>query len=95
MRWSVSRPCCAGGATPDTLVPPAEFIGVAEESGLIVEIGAWVVSRATADIARWIADGLQAMPVAVNVSARQCVNRNIVEVVRSALREIRAFRRHC
>jgi diguanylate cyclase (GGDEF)-like protein len=74
---------------PDTLVPPAEFIGVAEESGLIVEIGAWVVSRTTADIAQWIADGLQAMPVAVNVSARQCVNRNIVEVVRSALEESR------
>ena len=70
---------------PDTLVQPADFIGVAEESGLIVEIGAWVVARAAADIAQWIADGLQAMPVAVNVSARQCVNRHIVDVVRSAL----------
>jgi len=72
---------------PDTLVPPAEFIGVAEESGLIVEMGAWVVQRATADIASWIAQGLEPMPVAVNVSARQCVNRNIVEVVRLALEE--------
>ncbi len=70
---------------PDTLMQPADFIGVAEESGLIVEIGAWVVARAAADIARWIADGLQAMPVAVNVSARQCVNRHIVDVVRTAL----------
>ena len=72
---------------PDTLVQPADFIGVAEESGLIVEIGAWVVARAAADIAQWIANGLQAMPVAVNVSARQCVNRHIVDVVRSALRD--------
>ncbi len=70
-----------------TLVQPADFIGVAEESGLIVEIGAWVVARAAADIARWLADGLQAVPVAVNVSARQCVNRHIVDVVRSALQE--------
>ena len=73
--------------SPDVLVQPLEFIGVAEESGLIVEIGAWVVSRVTQDIARWLADGHKAMPVAVNVSARQCVNRNIVEVVRSTLRE--------
>ena len=73
--------------SPDVLVQPMEFIGVAEESGLIVEIGAWVVSRVTQDIARWLADGHKAMPVAVNVSARQCVNRNIVEVVRSTLRE--------
>ena len=74
---------------PDTLVLPAEFIGVAEESGLIVELGAWVVQRATADIASWITQGLTPMPVAVNVSARQCVNRNIVEVVRLALEESR------
>jgi diguanylate cyclase (GGDEF)-like protein len=71
----------------DTLVQPADFIGVAEECGLIVEIGAWVVARAAADIAQWIAEGRQAMPVAVNVSARQCVNRHIVDVVRAALQD--------
>ena len=72
---------------PDMLVQPAEFIGVAEESGLIVDIGAWVVLQVARDIARWISDGRRAMPVAVNLSARQCVNRNIVEVLRSALAE--------
>ncbi len=72
---------------PDVMVQPVDFIGVAEESGLIVEIGAWVVWRVTQDIARWLADGHKAMPVAVNVSARQCVNRNIVDVVHSALRD--------
>jgi diguanylate cyclase (GGDEF)-like protein len=70
---------------PDTLVQPADFIGVAEESGLIVDIGAWVVQRVTRDIADWVAHGHQPMPVAVNVSARQCINRNIVDVVRNAL----------
>ena len=73
--------------SPDTLVQPADFIGVAEESGLIVDIGAWVMQRVAHDIARWVADGRQAMPVAVNVSARQCINRNIVDVVRRALED--------
>jgi diguanylate cyclase (GGDEF)-like protein len=72
---------------PDTLVQPVDFIGVAEESGLIVDIGAWVVQRVTSDMASWLSQGLQAVPVAVNVSARQCVNRNIVDVVRRALQE--------
>jgi len=72
---------------PQTLVAPGEFIAVAEESGLIVDIGAWVVHRVARDIARWVGEGRQALPVAVNVSARQCVNRHIVEVLRAALRE--------
>ncbi len=73
--------------TPDSLVQPDQFIGVAEETGLIVEIGAWVVMQAAKDVAAWLAAGRPPLPVAVNVSARQCVNRNIVEVVRAALRE--------
>ncbi len=73
--------------TPELLVQPDQFIGVAEETGLIVEIGAWVVMQAAKDLARMLAAGQPAVPVAVNVSARQCVNRNIVEVVRTALRE--------
>ena len=73
--------------TPELLVQPDQFIGVAEETGLIVEIGAWVVMQAAKDLAGMLAAGQTAVPVAVNVSARQCVNRNIVEVVRDALRQ--------
>ena len=73
--------------TPDQLVQPDQFIGVAEETGLIVEIGAWVVLQAAKDLASMLAAGHPAVPVAVNVSARQCVNRNIVEVVRNALQQ--------
>ena len=73
--------------TPEALVQPDQFIGVAEETGLIVEIGAWVVMRVARDLAAALAAGRVAMPVAVNVSARQCANRNIVEVVRSALQQ--------
>ena len=73
--------------TPELLMQPDQFIGVAEETGLIVEIGAWVVMQAAKDLAGMLAAGQTAVPVAVNVSARQCVNRNIVEVVRDALRQ--------
>lgn len=73
--------------TPEELLTPGSFIGVAEESGLIVDIGEWVVQQAARDVAAWRAAGLQAAPVGVNVSARQCLNRGIVDVVREALRE--------
>ena len=73
--------------TPDLLVLPDQFIAVAEETGLIVEIGAWVVLQATKDLAAALASGRQALPIAVNVSARQCMNRGIVEVVRNALQQ--------
>ena len=64
---------------------PAQFIALAEESGLIVELGEWVVREAARQIASWVAQGLEPVPVAVNVSARQCLDRHIVEVVGDAL----------
>jgi diguanylate cyclase (GGDEF)-like protein len=75
--------------SPQELVQPADFIGVAEETGLIVEIGAWVVQQAARDIAASLAARRPVVPVAINVSARQCLNRHIVEVLRRALRETR------
>ena len=75
--------------SPQDLVQPNDFIGVAEETGLIVEIGAWVVMQVARDLADALAARRPALPVAVNVSARQCVNRNIVQVLRRALRETR------
>ncbi len=53
------------------IVPPARFIPDAEESGLIVQIGDWVLGEACAQAARWQADGLPEMTVAVNLSAVQ------------------------
>ena len=53
------------------LVPPGQFIGVAERTGLIVDIGAWVVERACADAARWRDQGLGTLPLSVNVSVVQ------------------------
>jgi ammonium transporter, Amt family len=69
------------------LLEPAEFVPVAEESGLIVPIGAWVLNEACAVVTRWnAADGTTGGGwVNVNLSGRQLADPNIVERVRDAL----------
>ncbi|MEO8248619.1 MAG: EAL domain-containing protein, partial [Burkholderiales bacterium] len=67
------------------LLMPAQFIGLAEETGLIIELGEWVMREATRQIAEWNALGLQVVPVAINVSARQCLDRQIVDALRVAV----------
>jgi diguanylate cyclase (GGDEF)-like protein len=52
-------------------VPPAQFIPVAEEAGLIVAVGEFVLRRVVADMVKWRAAGATLVPVAVNVSAEQ------------------------
>jgi two-component system, chemotaxis family, CheB/CheR fusion protein len=49
-------------------VPPAQFIAVAEQSGLIIKVTDWVVRRAFATLRRWVDAGLTAVPVFVNIS---------------------------
>jgi EAL domain-containing protein (putative c-di-GMP-specific phosphodiesterase class I) len=66
------------------LLSPGEFIPMAEETGLIIEIGEWVLNEACRQIAAWRQDGAD-IDVAVNVSARQLVQPDIVDVVRGAL----------
>jgi diguanylate cyclase (GGDEF)-like protein/PAS domain S-box-containing protein len=53
------------------LVPPADFIGIAEDSGQIAAIGAWVLETACKQQAAWLAEGLAAGVIAVNVAAHQ------------------------
>ncbi|HEU4375980.1 MAG TPA: EAL domain-containing protein, partial [Telluria sp.] len=69
------------------LVGPAHFISFAEETGLIIPIGEWVLRRACAQNQQWQAAGLAAIPVAVNVSARQCAHPDLEAVVRRALEQ--------
>ena len=72
---------------PDVqLVPPDEFIGIAEETGLIHPIGEWMLQRAALDCARW-QDVAPGVGVSVNVSPRQFDSPSVVEAVASALRE--------
>jgi len=66
------------------LLEPAAFVGIAEETGMIVEIGEWVLSEACRQVAAWRAAGAD-IHVAVNVSARQLAQPDIVEVVQQAL----------
>jgi diguanylate cyclase (GGDEF)-like protein/PAS domain S-box-containing protein len=71
------------------MVPPAEFIPVAEESGLIIRIGEWVLDAACAQLRRWQESGKPPVRVAVNVSARQFQQGDIVEMVRRTLQRHR------
>jgi len=68
------------------LVPPAEFIPVAEDAGLIVELGAWVLAHACQQAATWAAQWPERrLGVSVNLSAHQLVRGNIIDVVSQAL----------
>lgn len=67
------------------LIPPADFIPLAEESGLIVPIGKWVIETACAQAKAWQSMGLPMMRVAVNLSGIQFTDSNIVETIRGAL----------
>jgi predicted signal transduction protein with EAL and GGDEF domain len=68
------------------LVSPLRFIGLAEESGLIVQIGDWVLRTACAQAQAWRTAGLPPVSVSVNVSARQFEDKRLVERVADALR---------
>ncbi|MEP7098911.1 MAG: EAL domain-containing protein, partial [Burkholderiales bacterium] len=67
-------------------ISPGEFIPVAEESGFIVSIGAWVLERAVTQAAAWVAVG-RATTVSVNVSALQFQQPGFVDGVAAVLRE--------
>jgi len=67
-------------------VPPDSFIPLAEESGLIVPIGRWVLDEACRQAAAWAAEGL-GISVSVNVSAYQLGRKELLEDVRRALGE--------
>jgi len=66
------------------LVPPNDFVPLLEESGLIVEVGLWVIEQATADIQGWRSLGLPAPRIAVNVSEVQVRHPNFVAMVLKA-----------
>jgi predicted signal transduction protein with EAL and GGDEF domain len=69
------------------MVAPAEFIALAEETGLIVPIGQWVVQTACMQLKDWEGKpGLQELQLAVNVSARQFRHPDFVEQVSDALK---------
>jgi diguanylate cyclase len=68
------------------LVPPAKFIPLMEETGMIIEVGAWVLRQACVDRVTWLEQELDAPRIAVNVSTVQLRQTDFVSVVRSALK---------
>jgi diguanylate cyclase (GGDEF)-like protein len=68
-------------------IAPSEFIPVAEECGLIGELGRWVLLRACSDAASWLRTTGVALNVAVNVSARQLRDGDFIDAVRHALHD--------
>ncbi|MEE8347922.1 MAG: EAL domain-containing protein [Dehalococcoidia bacterium] len=69
------------------LVAPAEFIPVAEDTGLIVPLGEWVLRTACAQNKAWQEEGIPPLRVAVNLSARQFQQRNLIDMVAQVLEE--------
>ena len=63
----------------DELLPPGKFIQIAEETGLIVPIGAWVLETACAQQRKWQDMGLGPLRIAVNLSPRQFSHRHLVD----------------
>ena len=69
------------------LVAPAAFIEAAEETGLIVPIGEWVLRKACDEVMNWLESGLKAVPVAVNLSSAQFHVADLLTRVASILNE--------
>ena len=80
LRWRTSQ---------NELIPPSRFILLAEETGLIIPIGEWILRTACRQFKRWQAAGLPSFRMAVNISARQIRQPDFVESVANILMETR------
>lgn len=69
------------------VVPPAEFIPVAEETGLILGIGEWVLRSACLQAKSWVDEGLPVARMAVNVSGQQFVLKDFPQLVAAVIKE--------
>ncbi|HET9578072.1 MAG TPA: EAL domain-containing protein, partial [Usitatibacter sp.] len=69
------------------LLGPGEFIPLAEETGLIVPIGEWVLREAATEAARWATASSEPLTLSVNLSARQLAQQDLVAMVRRAMAE--------
>ena len=72
-----------------TIVPPGDFIEIAEETGIICELGAWALGEALSELRGWIDDGVvdPTTTISVNVSPRQVADPDFAGVVESALEQ--------
>lgn len=70
------------------MISPVEFIPIAEETGLIVPIGRWVLKNACKQLKEWHAHGHSYMSLSVNLSGRQFEESNLVSMIKSTLAEL-------
>jgi diguanylate cyclase (GGDEF)-like protein/PAS domain S-box-containing protein len=70
------------------LISPVEFIPIAEDTGLIIAIGAWVLRTATRQLKDWLDAGMPSMVMAVNLSAAQFRHAGLTEMVTAVLDEV-------
>jgi len=71
----------------DELIPPAQFIPLLEDTGLIVPVGEWVLRTACSDARRWIESGFKDVTVAVNLSVRQFRDPDLGDVIHRIVRD--------
>ena len=76
------------------LVPPAEFVPLLEDTGLIVPVGEWVIAEACRQIQSWQRSGRTPLSIAINISARQFAARNLGEIIKRVLDEYDADPRY-
>lgn len=69
------------------LINPGDFIPLAEETGIIIPLGEWVLRQACEQCKRWQDDGLGALRISVNISGRQFKNENLLEMVASVIQD--------
>lgn len=69
------------------LLYPKDFVGQAEESGLIIEIGEWVINEACRQVREWEAEGKIPPPVSINVSPRELLRPTLVKSIDKALKK--------
>jgi diguanylate cyclase (GGDEF)-like protein len=69
------------------LVPPGKFIPVLEDTGMIIEVGEWILREATRQVKEWQDNGYPVVPVSVNMSLVQFRQKNLVEMVKRVMGE--------
>lgn len=76
------------------MIPPDYFIAIAEESGLIMDIGQWILRSACKQLKAWLEKGYPLEQVSVNVSTRQFTDNNFLGMIEDALKEANLAPKH-
>lgn len=69
------------------IIPPSEFIPIAEETGLIIPIGDWVLQTACQKLKEWQIEGYSSLRIAVNLAAQQFLQKRMIEKLKKILKE--------